>query len=100
MSWGYKHSCTSFAQDMQNNRVLIKEDKCNERKVYRSYIGEDFSTITITLHDNRKNDFPNMVIIKSCCLLKSYNLGIKKTLKEMYEFIEEKLIELNLISKL
>lgn len=95
MSWGYKHGTTTFAQEMQRNKQLINANGLGT-KIYSSSIGGGMCKISIKWHDNRKTKFPSMLIINH----KAFNIDNLKTQKEIFEYAENKLKELKIISKI
>lgn len=93
MSWGYKHSTATFAQELQRNKQLIGSNELGT-KVYSSSIGNGMCKDSIKWHDNRKTKFPSILIINH----KAFNIDNLKTQKEIFEYAEDKLKELKIIS--
>lgn len=100
MSWGYGNCSTiSFSQDMQNNKKLINVGHMGTR-IYKSTFGDGVGRVTITFHDNRKTGLKNRAIVTTQEKSELIIIPELKTFKEIYNFIEKRLIELNYISKM
>lgn len=94
MSWGYGNcSTTTFSEDMQSNKQLINETSSGT-KIYKSIIGKGIFQISIIWKDNRKTEYPSVIIINN----QVFNIDDLKTQKDIFNFAENKLKELKLIS--
>jgi hypothetical protein len=94
--WGYNHSTSTFAEEMQRNKQLINRTELGTN-IYKSTIGNGIFQTVIYLHDNRKNNLPTMLIIKDQDINKAYNITDLKTFKAIYQYAEQKLNELDII---
>lgn len=93
MSWGYRHSTTSIARELQSNKKLINITPAGT-KIYKSTFGKGILENFIIWKDNRKTKLPSVIIINN----KVFKIDDLKTQNEIFKYAENKLNELRIIS--
>ena len=97
MSWGYRHSTTSFSQEMQSGKKLVNTTELGT-KIYSCIIGNGINEIKVFWHDNRGNKLNSKLILKKDGVSKLFDIPFLKTQKDIFEFAEEQLIKLHFVS--
>lgn len=87
--WGYKHATTGVDTTLQRNKRLINETPAGT-KVYQTWVGDGICRITVIWHDNRKNNYKSVVILKKDPyfgeLPKAFDVNEFKTQKDIFAF--------------